>query len=126
MVESFNFEYKQTKMFQDIQPAGLSVYGERGVKGRDGLSGSTVYFINYSTISDSLKSSLLTRINESIDLNGNNETIIYHNNDLIICEISEGLYNYIYKIVKTDNTSNPYDIERLGYIKSKTNIFIFK
>ena len=121
MVESFNFEYKQTKMFQDIQPAGLSVYGERGVKGRDGLSGSTVYFINYSTISDSLKSSLLTRINESIDLNGNNETIIYHNNDLIICEISEGLYNYIYKIVKTDNTSNPYDIERLGYIKSKTN-----
>jgi len=122
MIESFNFEYKQTKMFHDIQPAGLSVYGERGVKGRDGLSGSTVYFINYSTISDNLKSSLLTRINESIDLNGTSETRIYHNNDLIICEISEGLYNYIYKIVKTNNTSNPYDIERLGYIKPKTNV----
>jgi len=122
MIESFNFEYKQTKMFQDIQPAGLSVYGERGVKGRDGLSGSTVYFINYSTISDNLKSSLLTRINESIDLNGTGETRIYHNNDLIICEISEGIYNYIYKIVKTNNTSNPYDIERLGYIKSETNV----
>lgn len=122
MIESFNFEYKQTKMFQDIQPAGLSVYGERGVKGRDGLSGSTVYFINYSTISDNLKSSLLTRINESIDLNGTSETRIYHNNDLIICEISEGLYNYIYKIVKTNNTPNLYDIERLGYIKSKTNV----
>ena len=122
MIESFNFEYKQTKMFHDIQPAGLSVYGERGVKGRDGLSGSTVYFINYSTISDNLKSSLLTRINESIDLNGTSETRIYHNNDLIICEISEGLYNYIYKIVKTNNTPNLYDIERLGYIKSKTNV----
>jgi len=122
MIESFNFEYKQTKMFQDIQPAGLSVCGERGVEGKDGLSGSTVYFINYSTISDDLKSTLLTRINESTDLNGSGDTRIYHNNDLIICEISESVYNYIYKIIKTDNTSNPYDIERLGYIESETNV----
>lgn len=122
MIESFNFEYKQTKMFQDIQPAGLSVYGERGVEGKDGLSGSTVYFINYSTISDDLKSTLLTRINESTDLNGSGDTRIYHNNDLIICEISESIYNYIYRIIKTGNASNPYDIERLGYIKSKTNV----
>ena len=95
MIESFNFEYKQTKMFQDIQPAGLSVYGERGVEGKDGVSGSTVYFINYSTISNELKSTLLTRINESTDLNGSGDTRIYHHNDLIICEISESIYNYI-------------------------------
>lgn len=122
MIESFNFEYKQTKMFQDIQPAGLSVYGERGVEGKDGVSGSTVYFINYSTISNELKSTLLTRINESTDLNGSGDTRIYHHNDLIICEISESIYNYIYKIIKTDNISKPYDIERLGYIKSETNV----
>ena len=122
MIESFNFEYKQTKMFQDIQPAGLSVYGERGVEGKDGVRGSTVYFINYSTISDDLKSTLLTRINESTDLNGSGDTRIYYNNDLIICEISESIYNYIYKIIKTDNISKPYDIERLGYIESETNI----
>ena len=122
MIESFNFEYKQTKMFQDIQPAGLSVYGERGVEGKDGVRGSTVYFINYSTISDDLKSTLLTRINESTDLNGSGDTRIYYNNDLIICEISESIYNYIYKIIKTDNISKPYDIERLGYIESETNV----
>ena len=122
MIESFNFEYKQTKMFQDIQPAGLSVYGERGVEGKDGVRGSTVYFINYSTISNELKSTLLTRINESTDLNGSGDTRIYHHNDLIICEISESIYNYIYKIIKTDNISKPYDIERLGYIKSETNV----
>ncbi len=122
MIESFNFEYKQTKMFQDIQPAGLSVYGERGVEGKDGVRGSTVYFINYSTISDDLKSTLLTRINGSTDLNGSGDTRIYYNNDLIICEISESIYNYIYKIIKTDNISKPYDIERLGYIESETNI----
>ena len=109
-------------MFQDIQPAGLSVYGERGVEGKDGVRGSTVYFINYSTISDDLKSTLLTRINESTDLNGSGDTRIYHHNDLIICEISESIYNYIYKIIKTDNISKPYDIERLGYIKSETNV----
>lgn len=109
-------------MFQDIQPAGLSVYGERGVEGKDGVSGSTVYFINYSTISNELKSTLLTRINESTDLNGSGDTRIYHHNDLIICEISESIYNYIYKIIKTDNISKPYDIERLGYIKSETNV----
>ena len=109
-------------MFQDIQPAGLSVYGERGVEGKDGVRGSTVYFINYSTISDDLKSTLLTRINESTDLNGSGDTRIYYNNDLIICEISESIYNYIYKIIKTDNISKPYDIERLGYIKSETNV----
>ena len=67
-------------MFQDIQPAGLSVYGERGVEGKDGVRGSTVYFINYSTISDDLKSTLLTRINESTDLNGSGDTRIYYNN----------------------------------------------
>ena len=122
MIESFNFEYKQTKMFQDIQPAGLSVYGERGVEGKDGLSGSTVYFINYSTISDDLKSTLLTRINDSTDLNGSDDTIIYHHNDLIICEISESVYNYIYRIIKTGNESKPYDIERLGYLESETNV----
>ena len=122
MIESFNFEYKQTKMFQDIQPAGLSVYGERGVEGKNGLSGSTVYFINYSTISDDLKSTLLTRINDSIDLNGSDDTRIYHHNDLIICEISESVYNYIYRIIKTGNESKPYDIERLGYLESETNV----
>ena len=122
MIESFNFEYKKTKMFQDIQPAGLSVYGERGVEGKDGLSGSTVYFINYSTISDDLKNTLLTRINESSDLNGSGETRIYHNNDLIICEISESIYNYIYRIIKTSSKSNQFNIEKLGYITSKNNI----
>ena len=76
MIESFNFEYKKTKMFQDIQPAGLSVYGERRVDGKDGLSGSTVYFINYSTISDNLKTTLLSRINNSTDLNGSSTTRI--------------------------------------------------
>lgn len=122
MIESFNFEYKQTKMFQDIQPAGLSVYGERGVEGKDGLRGSTVYFINYSTISDDLKSTLLTRINESTDLNGSGDTRIYHHNDLIICKIADSVYNYIYRIIKTGNTSNLYDIERLGYLESETNV----
>jgi hypothetical protein len=109
-------------MFQDIQPAGLSVYGERGVEGKDGLSGSTVYFINYSTISDDLKSTLLTRINDSTDLNGSNDTRIYHHNDLIICEISESVYNYIYRIIKTGNESKPYNIEKLGYLESETNV----
>lgn len=122
MIESFNFEYKKTKMFQDIQPAGLSVYGERGVDGKDGLSGSTVYFINYSTISDNLKTTLLNRINNSTDLNGSSATRIYHDNDLIICEIAISIYNYVYKIVKVDSTSNKYDIERFGYISSENNI----
>lgn len=122
MIESFNFEYKRTRMFHDIQPAGMSIYGERGANGRDGLSGSTVYFIKYSTISDALKEELLMDINNSTDINGSGKTTIYHDNDLIICEISVNVYNYIYRIVKTNNTSKPYDIERIGYIKSDTNI----
>ena len=123
MIESFNFEYKQTNMFHDIQPAGLSVYGERGVNGKDGLSGSTVYFINNDKINESLKSTIISRIQNSLSLDGTSQAIReYQNNDLIICEIAESVYNNVYKIVISNTSVKKYDIEKLGYISIKTNV----
>lgn len=120
MIESFNFTYKKTNMFHHIQPAGLSVYGERGVDGKDGVSGSTLYFVNYDIITETIKANLISNIINSKNLNGTSSAIReYHNNDLIICEVAESIYNNVYKIVIKDNT---YDIEKIGYISVNTNV----
>lgn len=123
MIDSFNFEYKQTNMFHEIQPAGLSVYGERGVDGKDGLSGSSVYFLNASEITESSKTELITKIQNSLNLNNNTAAVReYRNNDLIICELSESIYNNVYKIVISNSETKKYNIEKLGYIYIDTNI----
>ena len=122
MKESFKFEYKKTNMFHNIQPAGLSVYGERGLDGKNGTSGSTLYFVDYAEITDTIKKYLLGNIQKSYTLDGKNKSSReYQNNDLIICKLGQSVFNNVYKITK-DTKSNTYDIEKVGYLNVKSNI----
>ena len=122
MKESFKFEYKTTNMFHDIQPAGLSVYGERGLAGRDGISGSTLYFVNYVDITDTIKTNLLRNIQNSYTLDGSSQALReYQNNDLIICKVGQSIYNNVYKITRNQKT-NVYNIEKVGQLIVKTNV----
>ena len=122
MKESFKFEYKMTNMFHDIQPAGLSVYGERGLAGRDGTSGSTLYFVNYVDITDTIKTNLLRNIQNSYTLDGSSQALReYQNNDLIICKVGQSIYNNVYKITRNQKT-NVYDIEKVGQLIVKTSV----
>lgn len=122
MKESFKFEYKTTSMFHDIQLAGLSVYGERGLAGRDGTSGSTLYFVNYVDITDTIKTNLLRNIQNSYTLDGRSQALReYQNNDLIICKIGQSIYNNVYKITRNQKT-NIYNIEKVGQLIVRTNV----
>ena len=122
MSESFKFEYKRTNMFHDIQPAGLSVYGERGLSGKDGTSGSSLYFVNYVEITDTIKSTLLRNIQNSYTLDGQSYAQReYQNNDLIICKIGQSIYNNVYKITKNQST-NTYNIEKIGQLVVRNSV----
>ena len=105
-------------MFHDIQPAGLSVYGERGLAGRDGTSGSTLYFVNYVDITDTIKTNLLRNIQNSYTLDGRSQALReYQNNDLIICKVGQSIYNNVYKITRSQKT-NIYNTNIISSISS--------
>ena len=121
MANAYRFSYKN--MLKNAQSTGMSVYGENGVKGKDGVSGSSVYFIDYSYINESTKSIILNRIENSLDLNDPNKSSIrkYRNGDLIICKIAENYANHVYQVVSSDNGSYRFDLINLGTLSSQAD-----
>lgn len=138
MVEAFKFTYKDSNMFKNIQPSGLAVYGQNGKKGVDGTTGTTLYFVNYLTLTGSESSqnvnNILNCIQNNYVLNDNSlmDSIYtqnvreYRDGDLIICKKANKLTqtNEIYKIRKTinDNGRIFYGLEKLGYIETNKKI----
>ena len=106
-------------MFENVLPAGLGTYGGEDNKTADGISGSTVYFVNYQQIDDTTRTIILGNIQKHLTLDGKQEAPRpYRNNDLIVCEINERLRNNVYKL-SIDEDKQKYELEKIGYIETQ-------
>jgi hypothetical protein len=116
MSSTFTFVKRGTNSTENLLPTGFVEQGINGNKGSDGVSGSSLYFIDYDPSNSYYKELVQKRLESNYILSSNNSTKLssrtYRTGDIIMANNKN-----MYRVIDAESDSKyKFDIEYVGTI----------
>lgn len=120
MTRTFTFIKREANVAKNLLPTGFIEKAQSGTEGKNGIPGSSLYFIDYDLSNSYYKELIIKRIENNYILSSNKGTKLigrtYCIGDIIMTQNLN-----IYRIIESINTTSThkYDIEYIGSIMNK-------